>query len=69
MSRVTFYSLLLLASYRIRPGTVALVTVRHDAGCPRINGGGECLCTPDIIVSAPVEASPSSPQPSYPDLN
>lgn len=35
---------ILKAAGSIKPGTVGILTVGHDAGCPLLGGSGACTC-------------------------
>jgi hypothetical protein len=32
-------------------GRVTLLTVKHDAWCPTLTTGGDCMCDPEIVVT------------------
>jgi hypothetical protein len=34
-------------------GRVTVLTLKHDAWCPTVNGGtgADCLCDPDVVVT------------------
>lgn len=47
-----------LASGELPKGAARILTVAHDAWCPMINDGTECLCHPTITPGAVIQPSP-----------
>jgi hypothetical protein len=51
----SYLAAVLVLAGEVKPGTVQIATVAHDAGCPRLTGD-ECTCDAEISLAEIPEA-------------